>query len=111
TARIQVMTDELEVATDLSRYPVMVALVNLSYSLRRAAQIFAQAAPQLFTFTVEAPTPLLILAAQVYGAAEAPARVDEILSLNDSRSPARVERGTVITAQAPSTTAGVRSTT
>lgn len=101
TARIQVVTDELEVATDLSQFPIMVALTNLSYSLRRAAEVFASSAPQLFQFTVEAPTPLLLLAAQVYGADEAGDRLDELLTLNDIRNPARVERGTVLTAQTP----------
>ena len=73
-ARIQVETDALEVATDLSQYVLMIALVNLAASLRRAAQVFAQSAPQLFQVTVEAPTALLLIAAQIYGAEEAPTR-------------------------------------
>lgn len=109
TDRIQATMDDLAVSTDLTQYPVMTALLDLSASLRRAAQAFAQVAPQLFQVTVEAPTPLLLIASQLYGAAEAPARLEELLSLNDIRNPARVERGTVLTAQAPSTTAGVRS--
>ena len=109
TDRIQVETDALEVATDLSQFDLMVALVNLSASLRRAAQVFAQSAPQLFRVTVEAPTPLLLIAAQIYGAAEAPERVVQLLGLNDIRNPARVERGTILVAQAPTTAPRLRS--
>lgn len=109
TARIQIVTNQLEVATDLERYDTMVALINLTASLRRAAQVFAASAPQLFRVTVAAPTPLMILAVQLYGAKEAPDRVTQLMSLNDIRNPARVERGTVLLAQTPATSQRLRS--
>jgi prophage DNA circulation protein len=93
-------TDRLECATRIDRHGVFVALSRLHYSLRRAAHAAQSVAPRLFEITVQTATPLLVIAARTYGAAQASAQYDELLRLNDLPNPARVEAGTVLRARA-----------
>lgn len=91
-------TNRLELATHIDRWPLVVAFARLHYAVRRAAEAFVQRSPRLFEITVDAPAPLLVIAARTYGADQASARYEQLLQLNDVRTPNRVPRGTVIKA-------------
>jgi len=99
--KIAAETDRLELATDVSRYPIVTAFTRLHWAVRRAAEAFIQRTPRLFEITVAAPRPLLVIAAETYGADQAADRYEQLLSLNDVRTPNRVPRGTVLKAQVP----------
>jgi prophage DNA circulation protein len=99
--RIDSETDRLELAFDVSRYPLVTAFTRLHWAVRRAAEAFIQRTPRLFEITVAAPRPLLVIAAETYGADQASTRYEQLLSLNDIRTPNRVPRGTVLKAQVP----------
>lgn len=102
TDRIESEYTRLEVATDVSRYPIMTALLGLGSSLRKAASAFAARSPRIFEFTVEVTAPLLIVAATIYqDASQAADRATQLEELNDIKNPARIERGTVLSALSP----------
>lgn len=97
-------TDRLELATNIDRWPLAEALANLHYSVRRAAETFIETTPRIFEITVDKPTPLLTIAANVYGADQAADRYEQLLKLNDVRNPLRIEAGTVLRAQSANET-------
>lgn len=101
TDRIEAANEFYGVATDLDRYPLMKALTNLRGSLVRASKVFAQRSPRILNITVAVAAPLLIVARDIYGAAQAQTRYDQLLELNDIRNPARIEAGTPLRAQSP----------
>lgn len=94
-------TDRLDLAFDVGRYPLVTAFARLHYAIRRAAEAFIQRTPRLFEITVAAPRPLIVIAAETYGADQAADRYEQLLALNDVRTPNRVPRGTVLKAQVP----------
>lgn len=97
--QIQSETDRLELATHLDRYPLVQAFARLHFAIRTAAEAFIQRTPKLFEITVPAPAPLIVIASQTYGADQAADRYEELLELNDVRTPNRVPRGTVLRAR------------
>lgn len=101
TNEIHSETNRLELALDVGRYPLVTAFARLNYAVRRAAEAFIQRTPRLFEITVAAPRPLLVIAAETYGADQASTRYEQLLELNDVRTPNRVPRGTVLRAQVP----------
>jgi prophage DNA circulation protein len=98
-ADIEAETDRLELATHLDRYPLVAAFARLHFAIRNAAEAFIQRSPKAFEITVPAPTPLLVIAAQTYGADQAGDRYEELLELNDIRTPNRIPAGTVLKAR------------
>lgn len=101
TNQIAAEMDRLEVATNLRRFPLAATLTNLAYTLRRAAATVTAKTPRLIEITVNAPIPLMALAANTYGADQATFRYEQLLEMNDIENPARIEKGTVLRAQAP----------
>lgn len=99
--RIDATQERFETATDINQYPALVALTKLRGSLVKASQAFAQRSPRIFEVTVAAPAPLLVVAAQIYGATQAADRAQQLIELNDIRNPARIDAGTVLRAQSP----------
>lgn len=106
---IQAATDELEVATDIDRYPIMVALSNLHYAVRRAADAVIEKTPRIIEIRVAAPTPLYTIAARTYGADEAEERFEQLIRLNSIRDPSVIPGGTVLKAESRDTEFGVRN--
>lgn len=101
TNQLQDLTDEWELATNLDRYPLMVAVSNLIYTLRLAASSFVEDVPRFFEIRVTAPTPLMLIAQRTYGGEEAEDRFYELIRLNDIDNPAMIDAGTVLRAQSP----------
>lgn len=97
--KLQALVEEWELATDLDRYPIMIALNDLNFTMRQAAQAVIDDSPRIFEIRVDAPIALLALAANTYGAADAEMRADQITRLNDIPNPARIEAGTILKAQ------------
>lgn len=104
TRQIEAEVERLELATDVSRYPLIRAFTDLQAAVRKAAQAVAATSPRIVEFTVTAPIPLIILCARTYGAEDAAAREEEILQLNDIRNPARLEPGQKIAGPSPTST-------
>lgn len=96
TDAIDTAIADLELAQDLERYQAYEAMIRLRYSLTRAAETFTSSSASLFELYVETPRPLLRICAEVYGAADAIARADEVTHLNRIRTPNLVPRGTVL---------------
>ena len=94
-------TSRLELAFDVGRYPLVTAFARLHYAVRRASEAFIQRTPRLFEITVAAPRPLIVIASETYGADQAFTRYEQLLQLNDVRTPNRVPRGTILKAQVP----------
>jgi prophage DNA circulation protein len=76
-------------------------MILLRYELVRAAQAFTSNAPTLIEIFVEQPSPVMAIAAELYGGALAQQRRDEIVKLNRIRTPARVPAGTRLKVPAP----------
>jgi len=91
--QIQALSDEWELATDISRYPVVAALANLQANMRNAASAALATTPRLFSVTVTAPLPLRCLGASTYAPSEWEDRMADIMALNDIPDPTRVEPG------------------
>lgn len=96
TDRIDTAIADLELAQDLSRYQAYEAMIRLRYSLTRAAEVFTADSRSLFELYVETPRPVIRICADVYGAAEAADRADEVTHLNRIRTPNLVPRGTTL---------------
>jgi len=108
TNKIASETNRLELAQDVDKYPLVQAFTSLHYAVRRAAEAFIQRTPEIIEITIVAPTPLIVIAARTYGADQADGRYQQLLELNDVRTPNRVPRGTVLKAQSPHSSARLR---
>lgn len=94
--RIDTAIADLELAQDLSRYPAYEAMIRLRYQLSRAAEAFTSEAATVFDLYVEVPQPVLRICADVYGAALAVERAEQVTSMNRIRTPNLVPRGTTL---------------
>lgn len=111
TSDISSAVEEFELATDLSRQPIWRSFQRLQGEVRRAAQLFQQNQPEVFEFTVRTDAPLRVLVVDMYGAAEAATRYEELLRLNDISDPLLILEGTRLKATSPQTqgSKGLRS--
>lgn len=91
----------LEVATDISTYPTLVALQRLLDSVRRAAEAILATTPRVTEHYVAAARPLLAICQDLYGGALALERFEQLLRMNRIDNPALLEAGTTITVVAP----------
>jgi len=73
--RIADESDRLELATDLERYPIMIALQRLHNNLRTLAHALIASAPKVTTYVVSRPMPLLAIVQQLYGGEDAVRRI------------------------------------
>lgn len=87
---------DLDVKQNLNTWPVFRELIQLRYEVVRAASAFTASTVSVFELYVEAPRPLLAICAEVYGAASAREKRDEVQRLNRLRSPGRVPAGTTL---------------
>lgn len=96
TGQISDAIDELDLATDLNKWPAYQALVNLHYQVSRAGEALTATAAQMFQITVAAARPMLAICSDVYGADEAADRADDVTQINRVRTPGLVPAGTVL---------------
>lgn len=87
--------------TDISKWEAFREMVLLRYELVRAAAAFTGPAETIVEIFVEQPSPVLALAAELYGADVAQDRAAQIVTLNRLRTPARVPAGTTLKVPAP----------
>ena len=94
--------DELRIAYDVATWPLFKAYVKVGSALRAAADaVTGGDAGAFMMIRVDAPTTLLRLLADVYGADEALDRRTEAMELNDIRTPGAIPVGTQIRLRAP----------
>ncbi len=94
--RIDTAIVDLELAQDLSRYQAYETMIRLRYQLTRAAEAFTSESANVFDLYVEVPQPVLRICADVYGAALAVDRADQVTHMNRIRTPNLVPRGTTL---------------
>lgn len=96
TQQIDEMIAELELATQLDRWPAYRAAILLRYELTRAAEAFTSDVEQIVDLYVEVARPVRAIAAEVYGGRDADERTAQIVKLNRIRAPGRVAPGTTL---------------
>lgn len=89
--------DDLELASQIDRWPAYSAFVQLAYVVRRVADSFTSSSDRATPLTVAAATPLLTICARVYGAANAVDMADVVARRNRIRNPGLIATGTVLT--------------
>ncbi len=94
---------ELEMTTDIRRYPLYRATQKLLWTVRQAAESFREQQPQLITITTTVNIPLRVLVTDYYGAAEAASRYREVMRLNDIDDPSLILAGTTLVVPARTT--------
>lgn len=96
-AEIDSMTEELELLTDITRWQAFRDVALLRHEITRAGEAFTAASRATFDVLVGAVArPLLAICAEVYGAASARARAEEVRRSNRIRTPGLVPAGTVL---------------
>jgi hypothetical protein len=107
--KLQALTDEWELATDVSRYEILVSLNALHASIRRAARVVLEDTPRIVEFRIVAPMPLLPFLARTYGARMAETMAEQFMRLNVIPNPARLETGLVLRGPSREAASSVRS--
>ncbi len=99
--RISDETTNFKVATNVSRYPVFLAMQRLHGAIRTAADLAIQTAPELTQHLTVRSESLLSLMTDLYGGEDALDKYDRTRDLNNIRNPARIEAGTTLTIETP----------
>jgi prophage DNA circulation protein len=99
--KIQDLADSLELAADVANYPLVRSITRLHNNLRNLAAFYVSTAPKLTTYTVPTDEPLISICQRLYGGADALAKCERLLELNDIPNPGLVVAGTVITIEVP----------
>jgi hypothetical protein len=92
--RINNTIEEMELRSDLSRFPAYMAMVNLTASVRRASAAFTSISENVISVLVTEATPLLVICSSVYGADLAMSMLDRVAKFNKLRMPGLVPAGT-----------------
>lgn len=93
SSNIALMIELSGLMSDLSLWPAFRAAIMLGDAVRSAALAATSETPTVFVMRVRDRCALLPLAARIYGGAQAPDRVRQILSLNAIPTPAWLEPG------------------
>ncbi len=103
TNTINSFIEDNRLADFLSYWKAMRASVMLSDAVLRAARAATASVSRTFTVLIRQPVSLRKLVAQIYGAHEAEDRVQQVIGLNDIRTPGWIPAGTqLVMPQAPS---------
>ncbi len=94
--RIDQAIADLEMTTNLERWPLYKAYILLRFQLGRAADAATSTAEHVFDFFVPTARPLLAICGEVYGPALAVDRAQKIAKMNRLRAPGRVPAGTTL---------------
>jgi hypothetical protein len=95
-AEIDEVVADLELAADLTRWEAYRSLVNLRYSVVRAAEAVTSETSRVTTYTLQVAEPLRPLCARLYGARDAEERARQVQKLNGLRTPGLIAAGTSI---------------
>lgn len=96
TGQINGAINDLELASDITRWQAYRALIGLGYQLQRAALAATADADRVFDLFVAVPRPMIAICAEVYGASLALDRADQNTRLNRVRTPGLVPGGTTL---------------
>jgi len=104
TGQINTAIEDLDLATNIDRWPLYQAMVNLVSAVQLAGQAITSDADQLISLRVDRALPLLAICAEIYGPEIAPELADRATRINRIRTPNRVPAGTTIKLPAPGAT-------
>lgn len=96
TTQIDQAIADLDLVTDLSRWELYRSMVELRYTLSRAAASVASETEEVSRYTLAAAEPLRVLCARLFGAAAAVDRARQVQRLNGLRSPGLIPAGTTL---------------
>lgn len=108
SARLSAFIEEEDLENDLALFGVFKATIMLGAAIRAAALAALAETPKLTAVLIATPISLLALCVRMYGGLEAEDRTRQVLALNDLRSPAWIEAGTVVMMPVPSRTRSLR---
>jgi hypothetical protein len=95
-AEIDETIEDLELATSLERWEAYRALINLRYSVVRAASAVTSESAQVTEIVLIAAEPLRSICARIFGARDAEERARQVAKLNGLRTPGLVPVGTTL---------------
>jgi hypothetical protein len=104
TGQINAAIDELDLATNIERWPLYQALINLNAAVQRAGDSLTSDSDRMISLRVDRPIPLISICAGVYGPDAAVEQSDRVTRLNRVRTPNRVPAGTTLRMPAPGAT-------
>jgi hypothetical protein len=100
--RLATMIVDEGLEEDLSLFGAYRAAILFGDAIRAAALAALAETPKLTSIRIGSPVSLLALCRRIYGGAQAEMRQRQILALNDIRTPAWIEAGTVLMIPLPS---------
>ncbi len=101
TGQINTAIEELDLASNIDRWPLYQAFITLLSAVQLAGQALTSDSDHLISLFIDRPLPLLAICAEVYGPEVAADRADRVTRLNRIRTPNRVPAGTTIKLPAP----------
>lgn len=99
TKDIITQSERLELASDVTKYPLYQSFQRLHRAIRRAAEIAIRTGPKLTELTVGKDMPLLAVMSNFYGGTLALSQYTKTRELNDIDNPALVPEGTKLTVE------------
>lgn len=93
--------DDLDLATDINRWPLYQSLVSLLSTMRSAGDALTADSDGMISLRIDRPMPLLSICSEVYGADAAPDQADRVTRINRVRTPNRIPAGTMLRMPAP----------
>lgn len=93
-AEINQQIDDLQLASQVERWPAYAAMVGVAYTVSRVADALTTTSDRMIPVTVSAPEPLLSICARIYGADRASDMADKVARRNRIRTPGLVPIGT-----------------
>lgn len=108
SARMSAFIEDEQLEHDLALFAVFRASILLGAAIRAAALAALAETPRLTAVLVATPISLLALCVRMYGGLEAEDRTRQVLALNDLRSPAWIDPGTIVMMPVPSRSRALR---
>ena len=79
--------ERLQLATDMTKWQAYKAFIMLSDAVLNSARAITSEVAQIFTMRIARPISLNVLLSRIYGGADVETRREQVLSLNDIRTP------------------------
>lgn len=92
---------DLKLDADIAMWPLLSSYVQLGEALRAAGVAATPQVDSLITVRIDGPMSLWSFVQQTYGASNAEARRQDLMSINDIPTPARIPSGTVLRCPRP----------
>jgi hypothetical protein len=92
---------EFDLATDIARWPLYQALINLFAAVQVTVESLTSDDDQTISVRVDRPMPLLSICSEIYGPDLAADQAQRVTRMNRLRTPNRVPAGTTLTMPSP----------